>query len=100
MLIHISLVNFKSEMTESDKKISAVKLKEGLENLSGKIDGLIDIKVENLLLDSSTADMLVIAKFTTKAALERYNNSPLLFNVQSVLNKIERLDMADYIATE
>ncbi|MBD5104653.1 MAG: Dabb family protein [Ruminococcaceae bacterium] len=99
MLVHISLVNFKSGMTDSDKKISAVKLKEGLENLSGKIDGLIEIKVENLLLDSSTADMLVIAKFTGKAALERYNNSPLLFNVQSVLDKIERLDMADYIAT-
>lgn len=100
MLVHISLINFKSGMPQSDKKILAVKLKEGLEHLSGKIDGLIDIKVENLLLDSSTADMLVIGKFTTKAALERYNSSPLLFNVQSVLDKIERLDIADYIATE
>lgn len=99
MLVHISLVNFKSELPQSDKKILAVKLKEGLEHLSGKIDGLIDIKVENLLLESSTADMLVICKFTTKAALERYNSSPLLFNVQSVIDKIERLDTADYIAT-
>ena len=41
MLTHICLVNFKSEMAESDKKIAAVKLKEGLEKLSGKIDGII-----------------------------------------------------------
>ena len=47
MLTHISLVKFKSEMTESDKRISAVKLKEGLEKLSGKIDGLVEIKAEN-----------------------------------------------------
>ncbi|MCM1054141.1 MAG: Dabb family protein [Bacteroides sp.] len=100
MLIHISLVKFKSEMTQSDKRISAVKLKEGLEHLSGKIDGLLDIKVENLLLNGSTADMLIVCKFTDKSALERYNNSPLLFNVQHVLEKIERLDTADYIATE
>lgn len=100
MLTHITLVNFKSEMAQSDKKISAVKLKEGLEKLKGKIDGLIDIKAENLLLDGSTADMLIIGKFTGKAALDRYNNSPLLFNVQAVLNNIERLDIADYITTE
>ncbi len=92
MLTHISLVKFKSEMTESDKRISAVKLKEGLEKLSGKIDGLVEIKAENLLLDSSTADMLIISKFTGKPALERYNNSPLLFNVQNILNNVERLD--------
>lgn len=95
MLTHISLVKFKSEMTESDKRISAVKLKEGLEKLSGKIDGL----AENLLLDSSTADMLIISKFTGKPALERYNNSPLLFNVQNILNNVERLDTADFIIT-
>ncbi len=100
MLTHISLVNFRSDMSESDKRISAVKLKEGLERLSGKIDGLLEIKAENLLLDSSSADMLIICKFTGKPALERYNNSPLLFNVQNILNNVERLDTADYIVTE
>lgn len=97
MLTHICLVNFKSEMSHSDKTIAAVKLKEGLENLAGKIDGLIEIKVENLLLDTSTADMLITCKFTGKPALQRYSGSPLLFNVQSILNHVERLDIADYI---
>lgn len=97
MLTHICLVNFKSEMSHSDKTIAAVKLKEGLENLSGKIDGLINIHVENLLLETSTADMLVICKFTGKPALDRYSDSPLLFNVQGILNHVERLDTADYI---
>lgn len=97
MLTHIALVNFKSGMSHSDKTIAAVKLKEGLENLSGKIDGLINIRVENLLLETSTADMLVICKFTGKPALDRYSDSPLLFNVQGILNYVERLDVADYI---
>jgi len=84
-------------MSHSDRTIAAVKLKEGLENLSGKIDGLLEIKVENLLLESSTADLLITCKFTGKPALDRYNSSPLLFNVQNILNNVERLDIADYI---
>lgn len=97
MLNHICLVNFKSEMSQSDKIIAAVKLKEGLENLKGKIDGLLEIKVENLLLETSSVDMLIICKFDGKPALKRYNDSPLLFNVQRVLDRVERLDIADYI---
>ena len=97
MLTHICLVNFNSDMAPSDKTIAAVKLKEGLENLRGKIDGLLDIKVENLLLDSSSADVLIICKFTGRPALDRYSGSPLLFNVQGILNRVERLDIADYI---
>lgn len=97
MLTHICLVHFKPELSQSDKTIAAVKLKEGLENLAGKIDGLLEIKAENLLLDTSTADMLITCKFTGKPALQRYSGSPLLFNVQKILDYVETLDIADYI---
>ncbi|MCH5199964.1 MAG: Dabb family protein [Oscillospiraceae bacterium] len=97
MLKHIALYNFKKEMDASDKKVAAVKLKKGFEGLRDKIDGLVSISVEIILLETSTADFLLKAKFTDKDALERFNNSPLLFNVRSELDKMEVIHTADYV---
>lgn len=97
MLNHIALYNFKKEMDASDRKIAAVKLKEGFENLKSKIDGLIDIYVEIILQDTSTADFLLTAKFRDRAALDSFNNSPLLFNIRNELEKVEAVHTADHI---
>lgn len=99
MINHITLVKFKSSCSQSDKVFAAVKLKEGLEDLALKIQGLEEIKVENILLDTSTADMLVLCKFTEKSAIERFHNSPFMFNVKNIMESyIERMDSADYIS--
>lgn len=97
MLNHIALYNFKKEMDAGDRKIAAVKLKEGFENLKSKIDGLVSISVEIILQDTSTADFLLKAKFRDKAALESFNNSPLLFNIRNELEKVEVIHTADYV---
>ena len=97
MLNHIALYNFKSNMDASDRKIAAVKLKEGFENLRSKIDGLIEISVEIILQDTSTADFLLTAKFRDKAALDSFNNSPLLFNIRNELDKVEAVHTADVV---
>ena len=97
MLNHVALYNFKKDMDVSDRKIAAVKLKEGFENLRSKIDGLMDISVEIILQNTSTADFLLKAQFRDTAALNSFNNSPLLFNIRNELEKVEVIHTADYV---
>lgn len=99
MLFHVSLLRFKKELSESDKRIASVKLKSGLENLAGKIDGLVSIKVENLLLSTSNVDMLIYAQFENKEALDKYHTSPLTFDFKYTLDSnMEKTYTADFIS--
>ncbi len=99
MLTHISFLRFKKNFSESDKRIASVKLKTGLENLAGKIDGMVSIKVENILLDTSNVDLLIIAQFESKEALDSYHTSPLTFNFKNTLDaSMEKTYTADYIS--
>lgn len=86
MLHHIALLTFKDELSDSDRRIAAVKLKSGLEDLAGKVDGLLDIKVESILLESSTADILLLCKLENEHALENLKTTPLLFNIKPVID--------------
>ena len=97
MLKHVALYNFKKEIDPSDRKVAAVKMKKGLENLRDKIDGLMEIAVEIILLDSSSADFLLVASFRDKAALDSFKDSPLLFNIRNELDKVEVTHTADYV---
>ena len=97
MLKHVALYNFKKEVDVSDRKVAAVKMKKSLENLRDKIDGLMEISVEIILLETSTADFLLTANFRDKAALDNFNNSPLLFNIRNELDKVEVIHTADFV---
>lgn len=97
MLKHIVLMTFKKELADSDKRIAAVKLKSGLEDLAGKVDGLLNISVESILLESSTADILLLCDLENEKALENLNNTPLLFNIKPVIDKcLARIHTASY----
>lgn len=97
MLNHIALLTFKDELADSDRRIAAVKLKSGLENLAGKVDGLLDISVESILLESSTADILLQCKLEDERALENLKSTPLLFNVKPVIDSsLARIHTASY----
>lgn len=99
MLNHIALMTFKDELSDSGKRIAAVKLKSGLEGLAGKVDGLLDISVENILLNSSTADILLFCRLEDESALENLKNTPLLFNIKSVIDEsLARVHTASYYA--
>lgn len=74
MVKHIILWTLKDELEEKEK-IKA-NIKEGLENLLGKIPGLIDIKVNIIPLDSSNADLMLDSTFTDEAALKGYAVHP------------------------
>ncbi|MBQ9717706.1 MAG: Dabb family protein, partial [Clostridia bacterium] len=51
--------------------------KRRLENLNGKIDGMISLKVVTDRLPSSNADMMLDSEFETVEALAGYQTNPL-----------------------
>ncbi len=59
MLKHIILWQLKDELTPAEKASVKRDIKEGLEGLNGKIDGLACVKVTICALDSSTADVML-----------------------------------------
>lgn len=73
MVKHIILWTLKEEFkTESIKK----GIKEGLEGLMGKIDGLLEIKVETNPLESSNVDIMLYSVFEDEEALKGYSIHP------------------------
>lgn len=76
MVKHIILWKLKDTDAESARTIKE-NVKRELEALNGKIEGLIDIKVVNVSLDSSNADMMLDSSFEDAGALAFYQSHPL-----------------------
>ena len=76
MVKHIILWNLKDEFSAEEKAEIKQGIKEGLEGLQGKIEGLIDIKVNTNGLSSSTADLMLDSTFEDEAALKGYAVHP------------------------
>ena len=77
MVKHIILWNLKDEFSPEEKENIKAGIKEGLEGLAGKIEGLIDIKVNTDGLSSSTADLMLDSTFESEQALKFYASHPL-----------------------
>ena len=73
MVKHIILWTLKDEFKTNEVKSG---IKAGLENLKGKIDGLIDIKVIYGGLESSNADVMLDSTFEGEEALKNYAVHP------------------------
>ena len=76
MVKHVILWKLKEEFSEQQKQEIKFGIKSGLESLHGKIDGLIDIKVNINGLESSNADLMLDSTFTDEAALKGYAVHP------------------------
>ncbi len=76
MVKHIILWTLKSEYSNKEKNEIKKGIKEGLEGLSGKIPGLIDIKVHTESLPSSNADVMLDSSFESEEALKGYAVHP------------------------
>ncbi|MDO4334043.1 MAG: Dabb family protein [Eubacteriales bacterium] len=76
MVKHIILWQLKDEFSEEEKKAIKADVKEGLESLSGKIPGLLDIRVQIEGLASSNADMMLDSSFADEASLKGYAVHP------------------------
>ncbi|MBE6740084.1 MAG: Dabb family protein [Ruminococcaceae bacterium] len=75
MIKHIILWTLK-ECEETEKAKIKKNIKENLEGLMGKIDGLTEIKVYTDGLASSNADLMLDSSFVSEAALKGYAVHP------------------------
>ena len=76
MIKHVIIWQLKDEIQgeERIKVLNDAKLQ--LEGLKGKIDGLIDIKLNIVPLPSSNADMMLDSSFVSVDALKGYHVHP------------------------
>lgn len=78
MIKHIVCWQLKDEAHGNDKATNANMIKEKLEALGGKIDGLVKIEVGiNIPEYPSNYDVVLYSKLESKEALDFYQNHPL-----------------------
>lgn len=73
MVKHIILWKLKDNINNEEIKKG---IKENLEGLFGKIDGLVEIKVQTECLESSNADLMLYSVFENEEALKNYAVHP------------------------
>lgn len=76
MVKHIILWQLKDELSAEEKAEVKKGMKEGLENLKGKIPGLLEIKVQTEGLVSSNAEVMLDSTFESEEALKVYATHP------------------------
>ena len=77
MVKHIILLKLREDLSEEQKAEIKLGIKEGLEGLSGKVPGLLDIKVQiDGRLDSSNADVMLDSTLESPEALKGYAKHP------------------------
>lgn len=76
MVKHVILWQIKDEFSIEEKEKIKKDAKESLEALAGKIDGLLEIKLNIVGLESSNADMMLDSSFESEAALKGYAIHP------------------------
>ena len=76
MVKHVILWKLKDEFSENEKAKIQQGIKDGLEGLSGKIPGLVEIKVNTNGLATSTADVMLDSTFESADALKGYSVHP------------------------
>lgn len=76
MVKHIILWQLKDEYSQEEKQQIKDEIKRDLEDLQGKIPGLVEIKVQTEYLASSNADLMLDSSFVDEAALKGYAVHP------------------------
>lgn len=76
MVKHIIIWSLKSELNDEQKRERKQLIKQGLEGLLGKIDGLVEIKVITDMLPSSNGDLMLDSTFESTEALKNYSVHP------------------------
>ena len=82
MVKHIILWTLKDSLSAEEKEAAKKEIKEGLEGLKGRIEGLTDIHVYTDALASSNTDVMLESVHTDRDALAFYANHPLHVDVK------------------
>ena len=72
MVKHIIIWTLKDTLTSDEKQKLKAEAKKNLEALVGKIDGLIDLKVQIEFLSTSNGEMMLDSTFESFDALKAY----------------------------
>ena len=83
MIKHMIIWKLKDEIT--DKKKVALNIKNALEGLEGKIDGLIKMSILTDKLESSSGDIMMDSLFIDQKALKEYQSNPLHLEIANGL---------------
>lgn len=84
MVKHVILWQLKDEILEQEKVKIKKEIKEGLEELQGKIPGLLSIQVNMNGLESSNADLMLDSAFEDEKSLKAYAVHPEHVNLMSL----------------
>ena len=76
MVKHVIIWNLKDTLTAEEKQSVKLAAKQNLEALVGKIDGLIDLKIETVFLPTSSGEMMLDSTFESFEALKAYAIHP------------------------
>lgn len=76
MVKHVILWQLKDEFSETEKSEILKNAKVNLEGLLGKVEGLLEIKLQTERLASSNADMMLYSEFVSLDALKGYQTHP------------------------
>ena len=77
MIKHIVMWKLKDEAHGNDKATNAKLIKEKLEALNGKIDGLLKLEVGIDFLGGGNFDVVLYSELSKKEDLDVYQNHPL-----------------------
>ncbi len=77
MIKHVIIWTLSDSLSEEEKTKVKSNAKAALEGLSGKIDGLLEIKLNVDMLPSSNGEMMLDSTFTNEDALKAYQIHPL-----------------------
>ena len=75
MVKHMIVWKFKDELTNKEEKAKEIKV--ALEDLVGKIDGLLEMHILTDGLPSSSGDLMMDSSFESADALAAYQKHPL-----------------------
>ena len=85
MVKHVILWQLKDEFSAEEKANIKAGIKVGLEGLQGKINGLVEIKVQTDCLASSNVDVMLDSTFADEASLKGYAVHPAHVEVADAL---------------
>lgn len=87
MVTHIVMWNLKDEAEGGDKDRNAAIIKERLEGLVGKIQGLVSLKVGRGVMPGGY-DLCLLGQYKDLDALKFYREHPLHKEVQQFVHKV------------
>jgi len=91
MIRHVVMWRLHDFADGHDKAANALRVKAALENLAGKIDGLLRVEVGiNQLEGAQAFDVVLNADLRDWAALEGYQKHPLHQGVIALLNLVRK----------